>query len=202
MSAVDVLTGDRTRDAEVTFGMAEYDKLKAEQHSRIQHRDGLMYTTLASMAAVIAGTISLHTAAVLLLLPPVAIVLAWKYLAADEKISGIGQYIRTNLGPRLAALTGVEVEKVFGWEAEHRGGVYARVRSIVQVAVDLVAFCVLPLAGLVGFWVIGPCPAGLVLVSIVEALLLVCLGLLTWMATLGMAGLGWLVRIAAHVTEH
>ncbi len=48
--------------------LVEYGQLRSEQHARIQQRDGLVYTTPAAMAAVVAGTISQRTAAILLLL--------------------------------------------------------------------------------------------------------------------------------------
>lgn len=176
-----------TTEVEKELLLVEYGQLKAEQQARIQHRDGLVYTTLAAMAAVVAGTISQHATAVLLLLPPVALVLAWKYLAADEKIDGIARYIRDRLATRLATVTGLPAEQVFGWESAHHGGHFRRVRRYVQVAGDLLTFCVLPAAALVAFWTLGPTPVGLVGVSVVEA------GLL--------AGLGWLVVIATFGTN-
>jgi hypothetical protein len=163
--------------------LAEYGPLKAEQQARIAHRDGLTYTTIGAMVAVVAGTIQQHNVAVLLLLPPVAIALAWKYLANDEKISGAGRYIREQMAPRLTDITGVAT--VFGWESAHQGGVYSRVRPYVQVAVDLLTFCAPPGAALVAFWVLGPRPVGLLAVSVVEALLLTGLCWLVALASLG-----------------
>lgn len=157
------------RATELKLILAEYDQIKSEQHSRIQARDGLVYTTMAAMAAVVAGTIQQHNTAVLLLLPPVALVLGWKYLANDEKISVAGEYVRDRMAPRLSELTGIA--SVFGWESAHRGGVHHPVRRHVQRLVDLMTFCALPVAALVGFWTTGPHPAGLVVVSAVEAAL-------------------------------
>jgi hypothetical protein len=173
-------------ETEVTLLLAEYDQVKGEQRGRIQHRDGLVYSTLAAMAAVIAATIGLHTAAVLLLLPPVAIVLGWKYLANDEKIGTAGGYVRDRIAPRLVEITGV-TGTVFGWETGHQAGVFRRTRRYVQLAVDLITFCALPFAALVGFWVLGPCPAGLIVVSVLETLLLGGLGWLVAQACLGSA---------------
>jgi hypothetical protein len=181
-----------TRATELKLILAEYDKVKSEQHGRIQARDGLVYTTLATMAAVIAGTIQQHNAAVLLLLPPVSLVLAWKYLANDEKISVAGEYVRDRMTPRLTELTGIS--SVFGWESAHRGGVHRSVRRHVQRLVDLMTFWALPMAALVGFWTIGAHPAGLlVVVSVVEAAMEL--------------GVAWLVIAAtraakAHVAGH
>lgn len=169
-------------DPEVAVHLAEYDKIKSEQQSRIQHRDSLTYTTLAAMAATVAGTVQQHSAAVLLLLPPIAVVLGWKYLANDEKISSAGRYLRDQLAPRLTFLS--NGTGVFGWETAHRSGVYVRVRGYVQTAVDLVTFCLLPLCGLVVFWVTGPRSVPLLTASIGEALLLGALGWLVALASL------------------
>ena len=182
---------DGTTDTEMTLILTEYDQVKGEQRNRIQHRDGLVYTTIAAMGAVIAATIGQHNAAVLLLLPPVAIVLGWKYLANDEKIGNANRYVREQLSPRAAEIAGVA--QVFGWESYHRTGVFRRARWLVQLAVDLLAFNVLPAAALVGFWVVGPCPAGLVVVSVAEALLLTGFGWLVWLACQPLAG---------HDTQH
>ncbi|WP_370949636.1 hypothetical protein AB5J62_19340 [Amycolatopsis sp. cg5] len=170
-----------TAESELKLVLIEYDQVKSEQRNRIQHRDGLVYTTIAAMGAILAATISQRTTAVLLLLPPVGIVLGWKYLANDAKIGSANSYVRERLSPRATEITG-STGPVFGWETYHRVGVFHRARRFVQVVVDLLTFCVLPCAALIGFWVVGPCPAGLLVVSIVEVVLLV--------------GLGWLVGLA------
>ena len=120
-----------TADTEMTLLLSEYDQVKSEQRNRIQHRDGLVYTTLAALAAVVAATVSQHSAAILLLLPPVAIVLGWKYLSNDEKIGTASRYVRERLSPRVDEIVDV-TGPVFGWESFHRAGVFRRVRRHVQ----------------------------------------------------------------------
>ncbi|MEW2386906.1 hypothetical protein AB0933_00945 [Streptomyces venezuelae] len=163
---------------EVTLGrvlLVEYEQLKAEQKSRITFRDNLVYALLAATAAVIAATIpSTARTALLLLLPPLSVLLGWTYLVNDEKISAIGQYIRTELTPALAAV--VEGDGIFGWEAAHRRDERRAARKRLQLAVDLLAFCVSPAAALTVFWIHGHLTWPLVTVSLVESTALVALG--------------------------
>lgn len=173
--------GPTAEAAELSVRLAEYNQLKSEQQGRIQHRDGLVYTTLVAMAATVTGALNQHSAAVLLLLPPVAAVLGWKYLANDEKVTVAGGYLREQLSPRLAELT--SAPSVLGWESAHRDGVYGPVRAYVQAGADVLTFCLLPLCALIAFWISGARPTGLLPVSIVEALLL--------------AGVGWLAVLAS-----
>jgi hypothetical protein len=65
---------------------------------------------------------------------------------------------------------------VFGWESAHRGDGGRRLRKVIQCAVDLLAFCVVPMAGLVIFWVSGQGSGLLVALSVVEALMVGGLG--------------------------
>jgi len=169
-------------ERELKLVLTEYDHVKSEQRSRIQHRDGLVYTTIAAMGAVLAATISQHSVAVLLLLPPVSIVLGWKYLANDAKIGSANSYVRHRLSPRATEITG-STGPVFGWETYQRTGFFYQARRFVQVAIDLLTFCVLPCAALIGFWVVGPYPPGLLVVSVAEVILL--------------GGLGWMMVLAS-----
>ena len=101
--------------------LAEYERLKDEQKTRIGFRDNLIYATLASIAAVVAATLSSRgNNALLLLIPPVCLLLGWTYLVNDEKVSAIGRYIRKDLGPRLARRTTLTEAEIFGWETAHR----------------------------------------------------------------------------------
>jgi hypothetical protein len=150
----------------------EYERLKEEQKTRIGMRDNLIYVTIAAMAVVIAATIqSGGRADLLLLLPPVPFLLGWTYLVNDEKISSIGRYIRHHLAPALAALTGSDIE-VFGWEGHHHDDMRRRSRKVMQLVVDLTAFCVVPTAAVVVFWAAGPIHPALLLVSLVETVAL------------------------------
>ncbi|MCQ9178221.1 hypothetical protein KMT30_04035 [Streptomyces sp. IBSBF 2953] len=147
--------------------LAEYQSVKDEQKARIGFRDNLLYVTLAVVAAVIAAAAQAGQTAMLLALPPVCVVLGWTYLVNDEKISAVGRYVRQELGPRLAELAGTEV--AFRWETYHRGDARRVSRKIVQCVVDLLAFCVVPLAALVVYWCGGQVTAGLLVLSLAEA---------------------------------
>ncbi|WP_318394946.1 hypothetical protein [Plantactinospora sp. KLBMP9567] len=118
----------------------EYDRLKEEQNHRISTRDNLMYATLVSIAGVVVGTYQAGSVDLLLLLPPVCVVLGWTYLVNDEKVSAIGRYIRTDLGPRLGALVGAG-QPVFRWEGSHRSDRRRRSRKMFQLVIDLTTFC-------------------------------------------------------------
>ncbi|MFI7409365.1 hypothetical protein ACIBU0_11935 [Streptomyces sp. NPDC049627] len=161
-------------EQDVTAGqllLAEYQTIKDEQKARIGFRDNLLYVTLAAVAAVIAASAQAKQASMLLALPPVCVVLGWTYLVNDEKISAIGKYVREDLGPRLAALAepggGFQA---FGWETAHRGDARRGSRKAVQTVVDLAAFCAVPLAALVVFWVDGGSGGLMMALSVLEAL--------------------------------
>jgi hypothetical protein len=161
--------------------LAEYQTVKEEQKARIGFRDNLLYVTLAVVAAVIAAAAQAKQTSMLLALPPVCVVLGWTYLVNDEKISAIGRYIRGELGSRLAELAGTD--KAFGWEAFHRGDARRASRKVVQLAVDLLAFCVVPVSALIVYWAGGGTTPGLVVLSVVEALAIVGLGVYIVMYT-------------------
>ncbi|QTE00975.1 hypothetical protein [Streptomyces cyanogenus] len=166
-------------ERDVTVGqllLAEYQTVKDEQKTRIGFRDNLLYVTLTVVAAVIAAAAQARQPAMLLALPPVCVVLGWTYLVNDQKISAIGAYVRGELGPRLAALARAEGAEVFRWEAAHRGDARRFSRKVVQCVVDLLAFCVVPLSALVVYWAGGEVSAGLVVVSVLEAVAVVGLG--------------------------
>lgn len=166
---------------DITVGqllLAEYQVVKDEQKARIGFRDNLLYVTLAAVAALVAATAQTERASMLLALGPVCVVLGWTYLVNDEKISAIGAYVRGDLGPRLAELAATDegadsaapaAPSAFGWETAHRGDARRRSRKVIQCLVDLVAFCVVPLAGLVVFWADGEGGGLLLALSVVEA---------------------------------
>lgn len=155
--------------------IVEYERVKEEQKARIGFRDNLLYVTLAAMAAVIAATLQAGGRAhLLLLLPPVSVVLGWTYLVNDEKISAIGRYVRAELAPRLQAAAGVTTP-VFGWETAHRSDTRRKTRKRLQLAADLTAFCVAPVAAIVVYWVNGPWRPAFLAVSAAEAVALVVL---------------------------
>ena len=167
-------------DPEVTVGrllLLEYEGIKEEQRGRIGFRDNLLYTTLAAMAGVIVAVLQARgQPGLLLLLPPVSVVLGWTYLVNDEKVSAIGQYIRTDLGPRLATLAGDDTA-VFGWETAHRSDTRRISRKALQLAADLALFCGAPLVAVVVYWLAGRTSPLLLGISAVEVVVLVLLAL-------------------------
>src|SRR6266567_2022291 len=88
--------------------LAEYQQIKSEQVARIGFRDNLMYVTLVAIAATLTITHSAHSRGYLLLVPAVAFVLGWTYLANDHMITAIGRYVREHPG-----LPGMR------WETDH-----------------------------------------------------------------------------------
>ncbi|MEU9598951.1 hypothetical protein AB0E06_19325 [Streptomyces sp. NPDC048109] len=161
-------------EQDVTVGqllLAEYESVKSEQRARIGFRDNLLYVMLAVVAAVIAATAQAERPSMLLALPPVCLVLGWTYLVNDEKISAIGLYVRDDLGPKLAELAARSGGfATFGWEAYHRSDTRRRSRKTIQTVIDLTAFCAVPLAALIVFWVNGDATRLLVALSVLEAL--------------------------------
>ncbi|MFJ8440880.1 hypothetical protein [Kitasatospora griseola] len=166
-----------TSSDDITVGkllLAEYDRVKEEQKTRIGFRDNLLYVTLAAMVTVLIGAVQTHQPALLLALPIATSVLGWTYLANDQKISAIGHYVRTDLGSRLAALAG-EDESLFGWESAHRSDGHRKQRKIIQCAVDLIAFAAAPIASLTAFWVYGAGPVLPTILSVLETLAVIVL---------------------------
>ncbi|MGJ5735477.1 MULTISPECIES: hypothetical protein [Streptomyces] len=83
--------------------------------------------------------------------------------------------MRGDLGLRPARLAGAE--RVFDWEVAHRADARRRSRKLIQCGIDLPAFCVVPFAGLLVYWVSGRTSTGLVVLSAAEALTIVGLGM-------------------------
>ncbi|MFF6886675.1 hypothetical protein ACFY9F_26210 [Streptomyces sp. NPDC012421] len=155
--------------------LAEYDRLKEEQKTRIGFRDNLLYFTLAATTAVVAITAQSGQSGLLLFVPAICLILGWTYLANDEKISAIGDYVRDRLGPRLRELTSGD-GAVFGWEVYHREVAGHALRKRLQSAVDLFTYLVLPVVCTTAFWCSPVVQPGLVLASLGQTLALVVLG--------------------------
>lgn len=160
--------------------LTEYEHVKREQSMRIRTRDHLFIATLTAAAAIITTMVSTRDQfELLLLLPPVAVILGWTYIANDEKISSIGSFIRFSLAPRISALLDPKISKssgeanVFEWETAHRIDERRRGRKVIQLVIDLSAFVLLPFAGLVVFWIGASVTALSVIVSLIEAVILV-----------------------------
>ncbi|WP_406395600.1 hypothetical protein [Streptomyces sp. NBC_00887] len=155
--------------------LAEYDRIKEEQKTRIGFRDNLLYFTLAASTAVLAITVQSGRAQLLLAAPVVCLVLGWTYLVNDEKISAVGYYIRDQLGPRLAELSGAH-GTVFGWEIYHRDDASRTTRKRLQTAVDLFTYVALPMICVTAFWCSPAVPPLLVIVSLAQTVALAVLG--------------------------
>ncbi|MFD7864911.1 hypothetical protein [Streptomyces sp. NPDC057682] len=155
--------------------LAEYDRLKEEQKTRIGFRDNLLYFTLAAVTAVVAVTAQSGQSRVLLSAPAICLILGWTYLVNDEKISAIGSYVRDRLGPRLGELASVH-GTAFGWEVYHRNVAGRALRKRLQTTVDLFTYLVLPMVCTTAFWCSPTVQPLLVLVSAVQALALAVLG--------------------------
>ena len=147
--------------------LAEYQAIKAEQVARINTRDNLIYVTLVAIAGTLTITHSANSRGYLLLVPAVAFVLGWTYLANDHMISAIGRYFREH--PGLPGL---------GWETDHPADKRRGSRKVIQLAVDLTVFCGSGAAALAAFWLAPvPQPALLTAASAIEA---VATAVLAW----------------------
>jgi len=145
--------------------LAEYAELKDEQRTRIKVRDNLPYVALALAGVAVTKAYDGGPAAlILLLLGPALVILGVVYLRNDNKISEIGTYIAVQLAERLSAqLPGSPA--VFEWERAHREVPGRRANTIMQLAIDLSVFCVIPLVSLTVFWIIGPHQVWLIVLS-------------------------------------
>jgi hypothetical protein len=155
--------------------LAEYDRIKEEQNTRIGFRDNLLYFTLAASTAVLAIAVQSKQPQLLLAVPVICLVLGWTYLVNDEKISAVGCYIRDRLGPRLAELSGAH-GAVFGWEIYHREDASRTTRKRLQTAVDLFAYVALPMICVTAFWCSPAVQPLLLIVSFAQTLTLTVLG--------------------------
>lgn len=143
--------------------LTEYRQLKAEQGARIGFRDNLVRDTLVAVAGALAITHSGGNRDYLLLVPVVTWVLGWTYLANDNMISSIGRYVRENL-------------PMMKWETDHPADVNRKSRKVIQLAVDLTAFCGSGLAALIAFWLAAPQSVLLLAASAAESAAVVVLG--------------------------
>ncbi len=143
--------------------LQEYGKLKDEQVQRIGFRDNLLYVTLALFATVLALAFGEKVNPyALLVLPWVSLVLGWTYLVNDQKVSAIGQYIRSTLVDKVSSLAGrgdtdiCEPEPVFGWEIAHRSDHWRKRRKVEQLIIDEIAFVISGFVALVVFGILVP----------------------------------------------
>ena len=126
--------------------MGEYAALKAEQLARIGMRDNLLYATLAAFGGVLAAALTARQPACLLLVPPVGVILGWTYLVNDLKITAIREYIDDRLA--FEVVTAID-GPAFEWERVHLADPLYAARRAGHLAVDLLAFAVLPAGAVV-----------------------------------------------------
>jgi hypothetical protein len=163
--------------------LTEYERLKEEQLRRLGFRDNLLYATIATLGGVMFFVFGLpHHEAALLLVPVIVLVLGWTYLVNDEKVSAIGRYIRLTLAPHLAEMIGPDEatvddrDRVFGWEVAHRSDQRRGSRKYLQLAVDLLTFCVPGIVAVALYLVIDRPTAATGIVSGIDLLAMVLLG--------------------------
>lgn len=133
------------------FLLAEYDKLKDEQHKRIAFRDQMIYISLGAIGSVFSFAVENPKYYIaLLILPFIILILGWTYLANDEKISAIGAYIKIKLIPKIySSKNHLEIES---WETHLKLDTKRKQRKIIQLFVDLLIFCFSSIASLVAFF--------------------------------------------------
>jgi hypothetical protein len=173
--------GDKDSTLEVL--LAEYNCLKAEQAQRIGFRDNLLYVTLGVFGAVVSFAVSdASNYYALLVIPWVCLILGWTYVVNDEKISSIGRYIRYKLVDKVKEHTGYgDLETLFGWEIAHRSDRHRMRRKIQQLIVDEITFVASGIIALGAFWFLAANPpVGVTILSWVELLLLIALGVETY----------------------
>ncbi|MEO1350880.1 MAG: hypothetical protein AAFW84_19070 [Cyanobacteria bacterium J06635_15] len=171
------------QDSKLEILLAEYNCLKSEQAQRIGFRDNLLYVTLGVFGAVVSFAVSdpAHHYT-LLVIPWVCLILGWTYVVNDEKISSIGRYIRYKLVDKVKDHTGyADLATLFGWEIAHRDDKHRKRRKIQQLIVDEITFVFSGVIALSAFWFLVPKPPlGVTILSWVELLLLIVLGVETF----------------------
>lgn len=141
---LDVLkTQYETTKTEVGVLTTDFNQMKNEQHKRIGYRDTLVYTAFAVVAGAAYAITQGASLLVLLGLIPAVLSLGWIYLANDTKVCEIGQYVRSELAPRMKRLLS-EGAIPFGWESWHRALPGRRTGKIGHLAVTLTIFCAFP----------------------------------------------------------
>lgn len=126
------------------FFLKEFEKLKDEQHKRIEFRDQMIYLTLAAIGAVFSFALekpALNIA--LLVLPFLCIIMGWTYLINDEKISAIANYIRNTLISKLESTETTEKALIgMHWELFVKHDITRRNRKYLQLIIDLATFII------------------------------------------------------------
>ncbi len=156
-----------TKEKLLEIYKSEYERLKAEQLQRITFRDvQIPFSIFLGIAPILSlafdqdNTFGYH---LLLVIPLICVSLGWAYVANDEKITTIGDYVRETLKIRfIIALKELELdsqeqlsempeklekskeleELIFGWENFHKEDKYKAERKVTQFLVNLLTFVV------------------------------------------------------------
>ena len=120
--------------------LLEYSKLKDEQTKRIGFRDQMIYLTLAAIGGIYSFALQNSNFDIaLLVLPFLLTILAWVYIANDNKISLIGEYLRVILLPKIQKC--YETDGINeSWEYFVRNIGYRKKRKITQFVFDTLLF--------------------------------------------------------------
>ncbi|MEU9837913.1 hypothetical protein AB0C69_01685 [Actinomadura sp. NPDC048032] len=183
---LDVLkTRQETTKTEVGVLTTDFNQMKSEQHKRIGYRDTLIYTAFAVVAGAAYAITQGASLLVLLGLIPAVLSLGWIYLANDTKVGEIGQFIRSELAPRMKLLLPAGATP-FGWESWHRGLPGRLTGKIGHLAVTLTIFCVFPVTAFtIVIGNLSTLPSWVFPVGGVEAIATLCIGWLFLRANLG-----------------
>lgn len=127
--------------------LEEYKVLKAEQLTRIKHRDNIIYVLLGAVGTLFSFAVIHNVNYVVAILPMISFVLCWLYLANDRKISEIGTYITDDLSSKLSSLIDDKNENVFYWEKKHKTYTGRKKRKLIQFIVDILVFGLPALVG-------------------------------------------------------
>jgi NADH:ubiquinone oxidoreductase subunit 3 (subunit A) len=163
--------------------LKEYDKLKSEQAQRIGFRDNLIYVTLGIFGTVVSFAVSNSANYyALLVIPWVCLILGWTYVVNDEKISALGEYIRTELAQKVEEKTRVlGLESIFRWESYRREAKGRKLRKIEQFIVNQITFVISGIVALIAFWYLVPKALGEIkILAGVEFVLLLALAWEIW----------------------
>jgi 1,4-dihydroxy-2-naphthoate octaprenyltransferase len=156
----------------------EYEKLKDEQRTRIEFRDNLIFLTLGAIGAVFSFSVEhIEYRIALLVLPIICIIVGWTYLANDEKISSIGNYLRTSLFPRFIKIEPSNAQHLIeNWEDYNHNDIHKRKRKPIQFFVDVSLFFLSPLASIIFFFTLSAnFSTGVIFIAGVESLLIIFL---------------------------
>ena len=147
---------------------SEYERLKAEQLQRITFRDvQIPFSIFLAIAPILStafaknNTFGYH---LLLIIPLICVSLGWAYIANDEKITTIGDYVREDLNRHFCiALKKIDPQNqlsvklddlIFGWEKFHKKDKYKSERKVTQFFVNLLTFVVSGEAALIIFLIL------------------------------------------------